>query len=165
MEEKNSQKKRIWVPRNISSAAHPPRQAIIKCLEKGPRTTVELEKELRESRYNLYHHLKTLKDQCFIKEHIVGRMKVFELEMDRRQARELGADVESLTQVQQAITIQSAKGRASSEDLSREIRLEVKGSLLNRILPDAGQKKVAARKKYEIIITESSSKMKKAGKK
>jgi DNA-binding transcriptional ArsR family regulator len=149
-------KKRVWVPRNISSAAHPTRQAIIKCLEKGPRTTVELEKELRESRYNLYHHLKTLKDQGFIKEHIVGRMKVFELEKDRKQARELGADVESLSQVQQAITIQSAGGAATAEIISPEIRVEVKGSLLNRILPDAGQKKVAGSKKYRIVITESN---------
>ena len=158
-------KKRVWVPRNISSAAHPTRQSIIKCLEKGPRTTVELEKELRESRYNLYHHLKTLKDQGFIKEHIEGRMKVFELETDRKQARELGLDVQSLTRVQKAITMQSVGGAASTENFSAEIRLELKGSLLNLMLADAGQKKVAGSKNYQIVITESPSKGKRSRKK
>jgi len=162
---KKNGKKRVWVPRNISSVAHPTRQAIIKCLEKGPRTTVELEKELEESRYNLYHHLKTLKDQCFIKEQIVGRMKVYELETGRKEARELGADVESLSRVQQAITVQSAAGAGGADNIGKQIRLEVKGSLLNRILGNLGEKKVAGKKKYEIVITESPSKKKKARKK
>jgi len=163
--EKTSGKKRVWVPRNISSAAHPTRQAIIKCLEAGPRTTVELEKELGESRYNLYHHLKTLKDQGFIKERIEGRMKVFELETGREQARELGEDVESLAQVQQAITVQSVAGKSSVESLSAERSLEVEGSLLNRMLEEAGEKKVAGAKSYKVVIIERRERGKKGRKK
>jgi len=157
-------KKRVWVPRNISSVAHPTRQSIIRCLEAGSRTTVELEKELGESRYNLYHHLKTLKDQGFIKERIEGRMKVFELETGRTRARELEEDVESLTQVQQAFSLQSTVGRSSVESLSAERSVEVEGSLLNRMLEEAGEKKVAGTKSYRVVIIEKEEKGKKGKK-
>ena len=161
MGENNRKKKRVWVPKNISSVAHPTRQAIINCLKAGPRTTVELEKELSESRYNLYHHLKTLKDQGFIKERIEGRMKVFELETDRKQARELGEDVESLAQVQQAFSVQPAIPAAGTEQIS----VEVEGSLLNRMLEEAGEKKVAGSKSYRVVIIEKEERGKKGRKK
>ena len=167
MEKKIGVKKRIWVPRNISSVAHPTRQAIIKCLENGPRTTVDLEKELRESRYNLYHHLKSLKEQGFIKERIRGRMKVYELERGRGKAQELVEDVESLTRVQKAIAIQSPAGAGGTgaEDPSEQIRLEVKGSLLNRMLGDAGMEKVDDSKSYRLVISEVTAGRKKGKKK
>ena len=165
MGENNRKKKRVWVPKNISSVAHPTRQAIINCLKAGPRTTVELEKELSESRYNLYHHLKTLKDQGFIKERIEGRMKVFELETDRKQARELGEDVESLAQVQQAFTVQSVAGAVGAGDLSAQISLEVEGLVLNRMLEEAGEKQVVGSRSYRVVITESAAGRKKGRKK
>ena len=165
MEKKIDGKKRIWVPKNISSVAHPTRQAIIKCPEKGPKTAVDLEKELKESRYNLYHHLRSLREQGFIKERIRGRMKVFELERGRGKARELVADVESLTRVQKAIAIQSVAGAGSAEDPSEQIKLEVKGSLLNRMLGDAGMEKVDGSKNYRVVISEVTAKREEGKKK
>ena len=161
MKGKTGGKKRVWVPKNISSVAHPTRQAIIRCLEAGPRTTVDLEKELGESRYNLYHHLKTLKDQGFIKERIQGRMKVFELETDRKQAKGLEEDVETLAQVQQAFSVQPAIPAAGTEQIS----VEVEGSLLNRMLEEAGEKKVAGSKSYRVVIIEKEERGKKGRKK
>ncbi|MHA1222444.1 MAG: winged helix-turn-helix domain-containing protein [Candidatus Heimdallarchaeaceae archaeon] len=41
---------------------------MLKQLKKSGKTTLELEKELKESRYTLYHHLEVLKKQGIIEE-------------------------------------------------------------------------------------------------
>ncbi|MHA1222500.1 MAG: winged helix-turn-helix domain-containing protein [Candidatus Heimdallarchaeaceae archaeon] len=73
------EERRKRVPKEISSVSHPTRQAILKQLKKSGKTTLELERELKESRYNLYHHLEVLKKQGIIEEKKEGKIKVYKI--------------------------------------------------------------------------------------
>ncbi len=141
---KGPKKSRVWVPRKVSSVAHPTRQAILACLESGPKTTVELEKELNESRYNLYHHLAKLKEEGFIKERIEGRTKIYELDTKKgeKSAQKLNQEMEQMTQLTQTY-VAPAKEQES---------IEVQGEELNVFLASVGKKKVAKKKKFRILI-------------
>ena len=74
---KDERRKRV--PKEISSVSHPTRQAILKELKKSGKTTLELERILKESRYNLYHHLEVLKKQGIIEEKKEGKVKVYRI--------------------------------------------------------------------------------------
>jgi DNA-binding transcriptional ArsR family regulator len=63
----------------VKAAAHPTRQAILKALEKEPRTTVELEETTGENRYHLYHHLSVLEGAGLVRSKVVGKAKEFSL--------------------------------------------------------------------------------------
>ena len=54
---------RTYLAHAVKAATHPVRREILKSLKKGPRSSVDLEDELSESRYNLYHHLGVLTPQ------------------------------------------------------------------------------------------------------
>ena len=74
---------RTYLEHAVKAASHPVRREILKCLKKKPLTSVELEEETGESRYNLYHHLSVLSDACLISESQKkdgsGKAKTFEL--------------------------------------------------------------------------------------
>ena len=59
---------RTYLAHAVKAATHPVRREILKCLKKGPQSTVDLEDELNESRYNLYHHLDVLSQAGLVKE-------------------------------------------------------------------------------------------------
>ncbi len=59
---------RTYLAHAVKAATHPVRREILKSLKKGPRSSVDLEDELSESRYNLYHHLGVLTDAGLVKE-------------------------------------------------------------------------------------------------
>ena len=59
---------RTYLAHAVKAATHPVRREILKSLKKGPQSTVELEGELNESRYNLYHHLDVLSSAGLVKE-------------------------------------------------------------------------------------------------
>jgi DNA-binding transcriptional ArsR family regulator len=63
----------------VKAAAHPTRRDVLKALEKGARTTVELEEATGESRYHLYHHLAVLEEAGLVRSEIEGKAKVFTL--------------------------------------------------------------------------------------
>jgi len=51
---------RSYTSEAVKAAVHPTRQRILKRLQQGPASSVELEQETGENRYNLYHHLSSL---------------------------------------------------------------------------------------------------------
>jgi DNA-binding transcriptional ArsR family regulator len=51
---------RSYIRPETKAAAHPVRAQILKALREGEKSTVDLEKVTRETRYNLYHHLNAL---------------------------------------------------------------------------------------------------------
>ena len=59
---------RTYLAHAVKAATHPVRREILKSLKKGPQSTVELEGELNESRYNLYHRLDVLSSGGLMKE-------------------------------------------------------------------------------------------------
>ena len=59
---------RTYLAHAVKAATHPVRREILKSLKKGPQSTVELEGELNESRYNLYHHVDVLSSAGLVKE-------------------------------------------------------------------------------------------------
>ena len=59
---------RTYLAHAVKAATHPVRREILKSLKKGPQSTVDLEGELKESRYNLYHHLDVLSSAGLVKE-------------------------------------------------------------------------------------------------
>jgi DNA-binding transcriptional ArsR family regulator len=63
----------------VKAAGHPTRQAILKALEKEPRTTMELEETTGENRYHLYHHLAVLEGAGLVRSQVVGKAKEFSL--------------------------------------------------------------------------------------
>jgi DNA-binding transcriptional ArsR family regulator len=68
----------------VKAAAHPTRQAILKALEKDPRTTMELEETTGENRYHLYHHLAVLEGAGLVSSKVVGKAKEFSLLQPRK---------------------------------------------------------------------------------
>ena len=44
---------RTYLAHAVKAATHPVRRDILKSLKKGPQSTIDLEEELKESRYNL----------------------------------------------------------------------------------------------------------------
>ena len=59
---------RTYLAHAVKAATHPIRRKILKCLKKGSQSTLDLEDELSESRYNLYHHLGVLAQAGLVKE-------------------------------------------------------------------------------------------------
>lgn len=68
----------------VKAAAHPTRQAILKALERGDQTTVELEKVTGENRYHLYHHLAVLEDTGLVASRVEGKAKRFSLKKPKK---------------------------------------------------------------------------------
>jgi DNA-binding transcriptional ArsR family regulator len=68
----------------IKAASHPTRQAILKRLQKGGCSTVELEKITGENRYNLYHHLSVLEQVGLVGSRLLGKVKEFFLKKQRK---------------------------------------------------------------------------------
>lgn len=68
----------------VKAAAHPTRQGILKALEKGDRTTVELEELTGENRYHLYHHLAVLEDTGLVSSRVEGKAKEFSLRKPKK---------------------------------------------------------------------------------
>lgn len=162
--DKKAGKGRIWVPKDISSVAHPTRQAIIRSLENGTKTTRELEEELNESRYNLYHHLKTLKDQNLIVENLKGRVKSFklasDLENDTINLEDLTKELDALSAIPQKkddrpFVFENKLGESPME-------LELDGDMLNQVLSQVGEKQLNKKQSYRVFIV--PGKKKKGGK-
>lgn len=172
--EDKPKKGRVWVSGNIASVAHPTRQAIIKCLDSGPKNTRELEQELNESRYNLYHHLKNLKDRGIIEEDKDGRSKVYSLAPVKQEdrggaAQQLDMELEGLTDIQAVMGMGSsapqkvAQAPKSEEKATSEpsIELEVQGDILNKIIDGVGEKLLSKKKSYKVLIFPDKSKKEK----
>ena len=78
---------RTYLAHAVKAATHPVRREILKSLKKGPQSTVELEGELKESRYNLYHHLDVLSSAGLVKESLSksgGKARHFALKEPKR---------------------------------------------------------------------------------
>ena len=78
---------RTYLAHAVKAATHPVRREILKSLKKGPQSTVELEGELKESRYNLYHHLDVLSSAGLVKESSSkrgGKIRHFALKEPKR---------------------------------------------------------------------------------
>ncbi len=124
--------KRKRISPEISSIMHPTRQAIIDALEDHRRlTTIDLEKILQESRYNLYHHLNVLGQQGLIREKIEGKVKFYELAKETH-----------------VVSI-------STTELSEE-RKDLFIKKLNELLELSGGKPLPKGKEYRCIIVEES---------
>ena len=73
---------RIYVESALSAASHPIRRKILKLLKKDPQSTLDLEKETNENRYNLYHHLDVLEKSGLIridKKKSEGKLKFYKM--------------------------------------------------------------------------------------
>ncbi len=82
MKEKTTRKSktRKYTPETFVAIAHPTRSQILEILtQKKQISTPELEKDLNENRYNLYHHLDVLKKVGLVDSKIIGRVKHFSL--------------------------------------------------------------------------------------
>ena len=76
--------RRSYMSDVVKAAAHPTRQAILRALDPAPRTTVELEEQLGENRYHLYHHLSVLESAGLLTSRMVGKSKEYSLLKPRR---------------------------------------------------------------------------------
>ena len=78
---------RTYLAHAVKAATHPVRREILKSLKKGPQSAVDLEEELKESRYNLYHHLDVLSSAGLVKESSSksgGKIRHFALKEPKR---------------------------------------------------------------------------------
>jgi len=86
---------RSYMSEVVKAAGHPTRQAILKALEKEPRTTVELEESTGENRYHLYHHLSVLEGAGMLASRVTGKAKEYTLlKPDRPEAIYLELDAD-----------------------------------------------------------------------
>ena len=71
----------------VRAAAHPTRQLILKGLKENELSTIDLERQIGENRYNLYHHLGVLVEAGLIEAHLEdGRAKKYRLSSPDRSA-------------------------------------------------------------------------------
>lgn len=71
---------RLQTSEMIRAAAHPTRQLILKGLREQELSTIQLERQTGENRYNLYHHLGVLAAAGLIETHLEdGRAKKYRL--------------------------------------------------------------------------------------
>ena len=73
---------RIYVDAALSAATHPVRKQILKLVKDKSMSTADFEKQLNESRYNLYHHLNLLEETGLLKvdnEKSEGRLKYYKM--------------------------------------------------------------------------------------
>ena len=75
---------RVSAPPSLSASTHPTRQAILKALKDGTKTTVDLEEVTGETRYNLYHHLAVLEDADLVRHRRKGKIKEYRLAIKRK---------------------------------------------------------------------------------
>jgi DNA-binding transcriptional ArsR family regulator len=72
---------RAYVNEVVKAASHPTRHRILKALQNGKRTTVELEEATGENRYHLYHHLTVLEESNLVHSRLSGTGKTKEFEL------------------------------------------------------------------------------------
>ena len=73
---------RTYVESALSTASHPIRRKILKHLKNRSKSTLDLETETNEDRYNLYHHLGVLEKSGLIridKNKSEGKLKYYEM--------------------------------------------------------------------------------------
>ena len=71
---------RLHTSEIIRAAAHPTRQLILKGLRERELSTIDLERQTGENRYNLYHHLGVLEEAGLIESQLEdGRAKKYRL--------------------------------------------------------------------------------------
>jgi len=73
---------RIYVDTALSAATHPVRKKILKLIKKESMSTLDIEKNTNENRYNLYHHLSMLEESGLIEidqEKSKSRLKFYKM--------------------------------------------------------------------------------------
>jgi DNA-binding transcriptional ArsR family regulator len=71
---------RLHTSEIIRAASHPTRQLILKGLKEKDLSTIDLERQTGENRYNLYHHLGVLEEAGLIESQLEdGRAKKYRL--------------------------------------------------------------------------------------
>jgi len=71
---------RLQTSEIIRAASHPTRQLILKGLKEKDLSTIDLERQTGENRYNLYHHLGVLEEAGLIESQLEdGRAKKYRL--------------------------------------------------------------------------------------
>lgn len=71
---------RTYIEKAVKAASHPLRDQILRSLKNGPLSTIDLEEQLGESRYNLYHHLDVLTQTNLVNEiGKSGKTKVYQI--------------------------------------------------------------------------------------
>ena len=78
---------RIYVDSALSAATHPIRKNILKLLKKKSLSTIDIENNTKENRYNLYHHLNVLEKSGLIKvdnKKTEGKLKFYQMNYPKK---------------------------------------------------------------------------------
>jgi len=76
---------RTYLEGAVKAASHPVRNQILRNLKKGPQSTIELEENVGENRYNLYHHLEVLiQSNLIIEDGLSGKTRRFKLNIPNK---------------------------------------------------------------------------------
>jgi DNA-binding transcriptional ArsR family regulator len=126
MKKKGRKARRAYADEAVTAAAHPTRQTILKSLEGSNLTTVELEKRTGENRYNLYHHLDTLKEAGLVDFRMRdGRLKEFFLTEESDSANTfLQINVEELGGHEAFVQLLNALERLTGKEISNPDQID-----------------------------------------
>ena len=79
---------RVYSSKLLSALSHPLRVSIFELIQKGAKTTIELEKILKENRVNLYHHLNVLEKVGLIESYFGdNRLKKFKVKDQKSSSK------------------------------------------------------------------------------
>ena len=85
--EERDRRGRLQTSEIVRAAAHPTRQLILKGLKENELSTIDLERQTGENRYNLYHHLGVLVEAGLVEAYLEdGRAKKYRLTSPERAA-------------------------------------------------------------------------------
>ncbi|MHA2278750.1 MAG: winged helix-turn-helix domain-containing protein [Candidatus Kariarchaeaceae archaeon] len=79
---------RTYSSGTLAALSHPLRVSIFELIQKGAKTTIEIEKILNENRVNLYHHLNVLEKSGLIESYFgQDRLKKFKIKSEEKSQK------------------------------------------------------------------------------
>lgn len=123
----------------LAALSHPLRVSIYELIQKGAKTTIELEKILNENRVNLYHHLNVLEKAGLIESYFgQDRLKKFKMKEEQTsQKTKLVLDIsednvaDKLTEANSVVVIPTVKNQKKFNSKVKEL-LELSGRTFDK---------------------------------
>ncbi|MCE7734221.1 MAG: winged helix-turn-helix transcriptional regulator [Candidatus Heimdallarchaeota archaeon] len=135
----NKKSTRTYSTGILAALSHPLRVSIYELIQKGAKTTIELEKILNENRVNLYHHLNVLEKAGLIQSYFgQDRLKKFKMKEEQvSQKTKLVLNIsednvaEKLTETNSVVVIPTTKNQKKFNSKVKEL-LELSGRTFDK---------------------------------
>lgn len=130
---------RVYSTGILAALSHPLRVSMYELIQKGAKTTIELEQILNENRVNLYHHLNVLEKAGLIESYFgqdrLKKFKMKEEKVSQKTKLELNISDENvsanMTETNSVVVIPTAKNQKKFNSKVKEL-LELSGTTFDK---------------------------------